>query len=176
MAVMQKIRDILRPEVIEIRGAVAIAPQSTYEIFPLTLEHLNDVLRLNLRCFVGGENYTRQTFKHLLTEPNVLSYRIVTSEKHLAGFVFVFANKKNVAHITTIGIAPEHRKRGLAKKLLKHVEAALLRRNFDSIVLEVRVNNYKAQNLYHKLDYSIIQKIEGYYSNGEAAFLMAKNL
>ena len=81
-----------------------------------------------------------------------------------------------MAHITTIGIAPEHRKRGLAKKLLKHVEAALLRRNFDSIVLEVRVSNYKAQNLYHQLDYSIIQKVEGYYSDGEAAFLMAKNL
>ncbi len=176
MAVIEKIRDIFLPDDLGDPETVASAEPTSYKILPLTEKNLHEVLNLNLRCFRHGENYTTQTFQHLLTAPNILGYRISTAEDKMAGFIFVVANSESVAHITTVGVAPEHRKRGLAKLLLKHAEKALRARNYDSAVLEVRVSNYIAQNLYHRLGYSIIQKINGYYENSEDAYLMAKSL
>ena len=176
MAVMQRIKDMFLPEDIGQPERIIPASQTTYRIYPLTEKHLNEVLQLNLRCFNRGENYTKPIFRHLLTEPGTLSYQITTFENRMAGFIFIVVKNDKIGHITTIGIAPEYRKRGLAKKLLLHVEESLRKRNVESILLEVRVDNYMAQNLYHRLDYSILQKLDNYYSDGEAAYLMAKSL
>jgi ribosomal-protein-alanine N-acetyltransferase len=142
----------------------------------MTEGNLKEVLLLNLRCFKRGEDYTTHTFQYLLTAPNILGYRIVTPSDKMIGFIFISANNGSVGHITTIGIAPEHRKRGLARELLNHIENALRKREFEAVVLEVRVSNFAAQNLYSKYGYVIIQKIIGYYSNNEDAYLMSKTL
>ncbi|MCB1022813.1 MAG: ribosomal protein S18-alanine N-acetyltransferase [Acidobacteria bacterium] len=176
MAVMQKIREILSPEEFDSPKLEPPVGKTKYRIIPLDQKNLEEVIKLNLRCFSNGENYTEATFKHLLTAPNILGYRIITTEEQMVGFIFVGVSNETIGHITTIGIAPEHRKRGLAKKLLEHAEKALRRRNYDSAVLEVRVGNYIAQNLYHRLGYTIIQKINRYYTDGEDAYLMAKAL
>ncbi|MEZ5345670.1 MAG: ribosomal protein S18-alanine N-acetyltransferase [Pyrinomonadaceae bacterium] len=173
---MQKIREILLPEELKEPGSNPPAPPTKYRIITLDRKNLEEVIKLNLRCFSNGENYTEATFKHLLAAPNILGYRIITAEKQMVGFVFIAVNNETVGHITTIGVAPEHRKRGLAKKLLEHAEKALIRRNYESAVLEVRTSNYIAQNLYHRLGYTIIQKINRYYADGEDAYLMAKAL
>ncbi|NNE98172.1 MAG: ribosomal protein S18-alanine N-acetyltransferase [Pyrinomonadaceae bacterium] len=173
---MQKIRNIfLDAEFAEVEIPAPAAPTS-YSLSTLTEKNLREVLSLNLRCFYQGENYTKLTFKHLLTEPNILSYQIITAERQMVGFIFIAVHNDKIGHITTIGVAPEHRNRGLAKLLLQHAEKALKTRGFDSVVLEVRVSNYIAQNLYHQLDYNIIQKLENYYTNKEDAYLMSKSL
>ena len=136
-----------------------------------------EVLKLNLRCFKAGENYTKHTFAYLLDEPNSLSYRAVTPNGQMAAFVFVMTNREDgTGHITTIGVAPEHRRRGLANKLLRHAEDALRRREIGVIMLEVRASNRAAQNLYRELDYAVVQRLPKYYNNGEDGFLMVKSL
>jgi len=175
MAVMQKIRNIFLDAEFADAEIAAQAPPTTYKVSTLTEKHLREVLSLNLRCFYQGENYTKETFKHLLTEPDILSYQIRTAENQMVGFVFIAVHNEKIGHITTIGVAPEHRKRGLAKLLLQQAEKALKVRDFDSVVLEVRVSNYIAQNLYHRLDYNIIQKLENYYTNSEDAYMMSKS-
>ncbi|MET0751782.1 MAG: GNAT family N-acetyltransferase, partial [Pyrinomonadaceae bacterium] len=77
---------------------------------------------------------------------------------------------------TTVGIAPEHRRRGLALMLLQYAEEALQKRRVSIIMLEVRVSNVAAQNLYRGLNYSIVQLLAKYYNNGEDGFLMVKSL
>lgn len=150
------------------------APPTEYEIRPLTIDQLSEVLRLNIRCFRNGDNYTKHTFEYLLNEPRTLSYRVVTPSDDLVGFAFVMVNENNAAHLTTIGVAPEHRGRGLAKRLLAHIEDALRTREIGTIMLEVRVANSLAQNLYRKLGYATVQRIERYYNNGEDCYLMMK--
>jgi ribosomal protein S18 acetylase RimI-like enzyme len=111
MAVLQKIREFfVGQEEIEPETIVP-APPTTYEIRPLTDKYIKDVLRLNLRCFKEGENYTKHTFAYLLNEPNCLSYRLITPDENLVGFVFIMTGEDGTGHITTIGIAPEHRRR-----------------------------------------------------------------
>jgi ribosomal protein S18 acetylase RimI-like enzyme len=44
------------------------------------------------------------------------------------------------------------------------------------VMLEVRVSNLAAQQLYRSCGYSITQRMNGYYQNGEDAYLMLKSL
>jgi len=173
---MQKLRELLEPRDDQSLTDVVPALPTTYQVKPLTSSHLHELMRLSVRCFRGSETYNRETFEYLLREPKVLAYQVVTADSDIVGFVFVLVNKGQIAHITTIAVAPEHRKRGLARKLLVYAEEALAAKNFESIVLEVRVSNYPAQNLYSDRDFVIIQKLSSYYNDGEDAFLMSKSL
>jgi ribosomal-protein-alanine N-acetyltransferase len=176
MAVLETIRSLFVP-VFEAEDEIIVpAPPSEYAIKPLTMKHLPDVLRLNIRCFRNGDNYTKHTFNYLLTESRTLSYRMVSDEGDMAAFAFVMLNDRNSAHLTTIGVAPEHRRRGLATKLLDHIETTLKAKEVGTIMLEVRVGNTEAQQLYRRLGYFVVQRISRYYNNGEDCFLMMKAL
>ncbi|MDQ3710716.1 MAG: ribosomal protein S18-alanine N-acetyltransferase [Acidobacteriota bacterium] len=176
MAVFQSIRNFFVPTTIFEPEIIVSAPPTSYEIRSLTDKHLKEVLKLNLRCFKAGENYTKYTFSYLLNEPKTLSYRIVTPSEQIVAFVFVMTNMNGTGHVTTIGVAPEHRRRGLANKLLLYTEEALRKRNINTVMLEVRVSNLPAQNLYREFGYATVQRLPGYYNNGEDGFLMVKSL
>lgn len=177
MAVLDRLFNFFAPVQSEEETETVIpAPETAYEIRPLTDKHLKEVLQLNIRCFKSGENYTKYTFNYLLNEPNCLSYRAVTPSGQMVGFVFVMAEKDGTGHITTIGIAPEHRRRGLAMTLLQYAEESLQKRRINIVMLEVRVSNLAAQNLYRSLDYAIVQRLGKYYNNGEDGFLMVKSI
>lgn len=152
------------------------APETEYEITLLTDRHKDEVLSLNGRCFSEGESYTRHTFDFLLSDPNTISYQVITSGGQMVAFVFLMMARDGSAHITTIGVAPEHRRRGLAGRLLQHSERALRMRGISTLVLEVRVSNINAQHLYRKYGYTVTQRLESYYNNGEDGFMMMKSL
>jgi ribosomal-protein-alanine acetyltransferase len=174
MAVLESLKNLFVPSIYLEPEVVVPAPVCEYDIKPLTRDQLPEVLRLNIRCFRNGDNYTKHTFDYLLNQPRTLSYRSVTDRGEMAGFVFVMVNENNAAHLTTIGVAPEHRRRGIAQKLLAHVDDALAERGVSTVVLEVRVGNLSAQKLYQEAGYTIVQRINRYYNNGEDCFLMMK--
>lgn len=174
MAVLQKLRSIWRGD--EEPKIIVPAPQTTYEVVPLTVKHLDEVCRLNRRCFPLGDSYTKNTFTFLLTEPNGLAYCAMTAEGTMAGFLVTMLNLDGAGHITTLGTAPEHRRRGLAQMMLARAEAELTKRNVHMIRLEVRVSNTPAQKLYKDLGYAAVQRLSQYYVNGDDGFLMVKSL
>ncbi len=174
MAVLQTIRNFFIPGSFAEPEEIAPAPLTTYAIRPLTLDNLTEVLRLNIRCFRNGDNYTKHTFEYLLNEPKTISYRMVAENGVIVAFAFVMINENGAAHLTTIGVAPEHRRRGLAAILLEHVERAVKNREIGTLLLEVRVGNTDAQNLYRRAGFNVVQRINKYYNNGEDCFLMMK--
>ncbi len=177
MAVFQSIRDFFVPPTVFESEIILPAEPTAYEIYPLTDKQLQEVLKLNLRCFKAGENYTKYTFSYLLNEPQSLSYRVVAPNGQMVAFIFLMVSKEDgTGHITTIGVAPEHRQRGLANKLLAHAEEALQKRGVSVVMLEVRVSNRAAQNLYKRFGYATVQRLNHYYNNGEDGFLMVKSL
>jgi ribosomal-protein-alanine N-acetyltransferase len=101
---------------------------------------------------------------------------MTTTEGELVSFAFIMINQNGAAHLTTIGVAPEHRRRGIAVRMLEHLERALLAKGIGTIMLEVRVSNHGAQKLYLRSGYSVVQRIASYYSNGEDGYLMMKSL
>ncbi len=176
MAVLESIRNFFIPMSWAEDEVITPAPPTAYKIVPLTIDHLSDVLRLNIRCFRNGDNYTKYTFEYLLSEAHTLSYRVVTPAGENVGFAFVMVKENNAAHLTTIGVAPEHRRRRIAGSLLAHIEKALEARDVSTIMLEVRVSNTAAHDLYRRWGYSVVQRIGKYYNNGEDCFLMMKSL
>lgn len=176
MAVLQTIRSLFVPVSPAAPETVIPAAPTEYQVHPLTTDQVKELVRLNVRCFTNGDSYTKHTFTYLLGEPNTISYRMVTAEGEIAGFVFVMVNQNGAAHLTTIGVAPEHRRRGVAWRLLDHVESALRKREVGTLMLEVRVGNTAAQDLYRRAGYRVAQRINRYYTNGEDCFLMIKSL
>jgi ribosomal-protein-alanine N-acetyltransferase len=59
---------------------------------------------------------------------------------------------------------------------LGRVEEALREREVATVMLEVRVSNTDAQNLYRRAGFMVVQRIGKYYNNGEDCFLMIKGL
>jgi [ribosomal protein S18]-alanine N-acetyltransferase len=147
-----------------------------YDLRPLTVAQMDECWQLDQRCFVDGEAYSRDTFEYLLTAPESVSYRIVTQNSSMAGFVIGLLEPDHTGHITTIGIAPEHRRRRLASCLLERVESSFRRRDARIVRLEVRATNIPAQKLYQSLGYTVTQRLPKYYSNGGDGFLMVKPL
>jgi ribosomal protein S18 acetylase RimI-like enzyme len=149
---------------------------STYDVRPLTISQLDECWRLDQRCFVDGEAYSRETFEYLLTAPESVSYRAVTSGGVMVGFVIGLVEPDHTGHVTTVGVAPEHRRRQLAKRLMLQVEEGFRRRNVRLVRLEVRSLNTAAQKVYENLGYTVTQRLPKYYSNGGDGLLMLKSL
>jgi len=147
-----------------------------YDIRPLTISQLDEVWRLDQRCFIDGEAYSRETFDYLLTAPEAVSYRSVTSGGVMVGFVIGLVEPDHTGHVTTVGVAPEHRRRDIAKRMMQQVEQGFAKRDVRLVRLEVRVLNVAAQKLYEGLGYSITQRLPKYYSNGGDGLLMLKSL
>lgn len=149
---------------------------SYFDVRPLTVAHLDECWRLDQRCFVDGEAYSRDTFEYLLTAPESVSYRAVTPEGAMVGFVVGLVEPDRTGHITTVGVAPEYRRRRIAHKLMDKTEEAFRRRGVQTLRLEVRSTNPGAQALYIKLGFTVTQRLQRYYSNGGDGLLMLKAL
>src|ERR1700682_788514 len=147
-----------------------------YDIRPLSISQLDECWRLDQRCFVDGEAYSRDTFEHLLAAPEAVAYRIVTTNGSMVGFVIGLIEPDHTGHITTVGVAPDHRRRQLAKRLMSKVEDGFRKRDVRIVRLEVRSLNTSAQRLYLSLGYTVTQRLPKYYSNGGDGLLMVKSL
>ena len=157
-------------------SSVASVAGLRYDVRPLTVAQLDEVWRLDQRCFVDGEAYSRETFEYLLTSADSVSYRAVTPEGSMVGFIVGLVEPEQTGHITTLGVAPEHRRRRIAEQMLIKVEESFRRRHVRTIRLEVRSVNTGAQDLYRKLGYSVTQRLPRYYSNGGDGLMMVKSL
>lgn len=176
MAVLETIKSLFVPAVSKEQEAVVPAPPTKYAIKPLCSGNLKEVLRLNLRCFTAGDSYNRHTLTYLLNEPRTLSFKTVAADGEMVAFAFVMVNPNGAGHLTTIGVAPEHRRRGVAENLLRHIEKRLRSKEINTIMLEVRTGNYGAQQLYRQAGFHVVQRIAAYYTNGEDCYLMMKSL
>ncbi len=150
--------------------------QIRYDVRPMTVSHLDECWRLDQRCFVDGEAYSRDTFEYLLTASESVSYRAVTQGGVMVGFIVGLIEPDHTGHVTTLGVAPEHRRRRIAERMMLKVEEGFRRRDVRMIRLEVRSINTGAQALYRNLGYIVTQRLPRYYSNGGDGLLMVKSL
>lgn len=143
---------------------------------PITMAELDEVWRLDLRCFIDGEAYERETFRFLLSSPNTIARQIRSAGGEMVAFVVAVIEMDGVGHITAIGVAPEHRRRGLARLLLRDIERSFRARAISTMRLEVRVENDAAIDLYEQLGFAVVQRMPAYYSNGSDGYMMVKAL
>ncbi len=77
------------------------------------------------------------------------------------------------SHISTIAVHPDYRGQGLGELLLAGMLGRGIALKASYSVLEVRVSNENAINLYRKYEYEVVGRRKKYYrDNNEDAFLM----
>ena len=77
------------------------------------------------------------------------------------------------AHVTTIGVDPDHQGHGLGEFLFVTLIDEAIQRGATWVTLEVRVTNDIAQSLYRKYGFTVQGRRPRYYSdNNEDAYIM----
>ena len=77
------------------------------------------------------------------------------------------------AHVTTFGVHPEWRRRGVGRRLLLSLLELALEIGAARMTLEVRVSNLAAQSLYAGFGFAAAGERRGYYTDdGEDALVM----
>ncbi|MFO7797211.1 MAG: GNAT family N-acetyltransferase [Promethearchaeati archaeon] len=138
---------------------------------------MKDLRKLvNLEKKVFKENaFSKQLMKKLI-QSNFIFYKIETEGffKKLIGFVVIVKDRKDRANLINLLINPKHQGKGYGSFLLgKALELIKSKsNNFIQIILNVSIHNLTAISLYKKFKFRIVKKIENYYRNQEAAYLM----
>jgi len=84
---------------------------------------------------------------------------------------------RTLGHVVSVAVREKFRRRGIATNLMLASMDAMKRvYGVEEVYLEVRVSNEPAINLYRKLGFEIVKKIENYYLDGEDAYVMAREL
>ena len=91
------------------------------------------------------------------------------------GFVII-RRAADEAEILTLGVIPEMRRHGLARKLLERATAELVAAGTKRLFLEVDVANGAAQTLYRSLGAEIVGQRDGYYETGADAAILCLTL
>jgi ribosomal-protein-alanine N-acetyltransferase len=108
-----------------------------------------------------------------LSLPNVLRLKAV-DEGRMVGFLAADLRPgQDLAWIATVGVLPEHRRRGVATGLLQACEGRL---HLSRVRLNVRVSNKGALELYHELGYTEVGVWPRYYQDGEDALVLEKEI
>jgi ribosomal-protein-alanine N-acetyltransferase len=89
----------------------------------------------------------------------------------IQGFVGMRVEGKR-GHISTLGLHPDWRGRGLGELLLLHALEQVVDMQGTWVTLEVRASNEIAQRLYFKYGFVVATTLRGYYRDGEDALLL----
>lgn len=79
-------------------------------------------------------------------------------------------------HLLNLAAHPEHRRRGVGRRLMDHLVAVARDRGCRYITLEVRRGNHAAQALYGGHGFEAVGMRARYYSDGEDAIVMTLTL
>ena len=93
----------------------------------------------------------------------------------IAGFA-IMRYGEDVAHLNLLAVDPAHRRRGIARALVRWLEETALTAGTFIIGLELRAGNEAARALYHTLGYHELGQIPGYYQGVESAIRMMRDV
>jgi ribosomal-protein-alanine N-acetyltransferase len=80
------------------------------------------------------------------------------------------------AHLNLLAVAPAHRRRGIARRLMTWLEGTAINAGTFTIGLELRSGNAAARALYAALGYRELGSVPGYYQGVESAIRMERDL
>ena len=93
----------------------------------------------------------------------------------IAGFA-IMRYGEDVAHLNLLAVDPAHRRRGIARALVRWLEETALTAGTFIIGLELRAGNEPARALYRALGYRELGQIPGYYQGVESAIRMVRDV
>jgi ribosomal-protein-alanine N-acetyltransferase len=157
--------------------------QQPFKLRKFIPDDLQSVMQINRVCL--PENYTDfffmdlhqrfpETFIAAEENEEMVGYIMCRIEVGLSNFGFGGLIKKG--HVVSIAVMPKHRRKGVAQALINRALEGMQYYKAKQCFLEVRVTNDAGVSLYKKLGFEVTRTINGYYSDGEDAYVMTKRL
>jgi [ribosomal protein S18]-alanine N-acetyltransferase len=136
------------------------------------IEQVHEIERLSF-----SSPWPAYAFEQELTGNRLARYIVARAadphEERVVGFAGVWL-MIDEAHITTFGVHPDWRRRGVGRRLLLRLAELALQLGAARLTLEVRVGNEAAQSLYRSFGFEIAGRRPHYYTDdGEDAFIMS---
>ena len=141
------------------------------EILEMTAAHTGQIAELEKVCF--NDPWSESSIASELG--NRLSLWLVAVDgDRVVGYV----GSQSVLGETdmmNIAVAPDYRRQGIAEKLVTELISGLRQKGNHSLMLEVRVSNTSARQLYDKLGFEQVGLRKNYYRNPkEDAMILRK--
>lgn len=135
-----------------------------------------DYLQLNdleKACFVPEDRWPFWDTLGVLTMPGMVRLKAVFGDR-MVGFVGGERNHvRRHGWVTTLGVLPDFRRRGIARGLLSACEVEL---SMPVVRLCVRESNKAAIRLYESAGYFLVGHWKRYYARGETALVFEKRV
>ena len=128
---------------------------------PMTPEDVEAVACLEQTCF--SESWSEHLLRSGL-ECSLDTYLVYGTESRILGYC-VFRCLGNEGELQRIGVKPEFRGRGIARKLMEAMFTLARMKGVQIMSLEVRESNEKARNLYESCGFKQEAVRRGYYHN-----------
>lgn len=148
---------------------------------PLGPAALDEAAALHAGCFPAPweQRWDRHAFADLLAMPG--TFGLIARDRRGTALGLVLARvAADEAEILTVGVAPGHRRGGLATALLEAAAAAVRGRGARRLYLEVAEDNPPARALYLARGFRQVGRRGGYYPRGPrppaAALVMERRL
>jgi len=126
---------------------------------------------LEKACFDSGDIWPFWDLIGILTLPGMVHLKAV-QDGRMVGFIGGEREPgRKRGWVTTLGILPAYRRRGIAMVLLAECEDAL---GMPVIRLSVRASNHAAIGLYESAGYLLVDRWKKYYTGGEDALVFEK--
>jgi tRNA threonylcarbamoyl adenosine modification protein YeaZ/ribosomal-protein-alanine acetyltransferase len=148
----------------------AVSPGDAIRLRDFLEADVPQVVLIESRVFPDA--WPEGAFRSELRMPWVWA-RVAERDGRLAGYIVAMFGE-GAGHVGNIAVAPESRRRGVARALLDELIAHARAIGIDRIGLEVRVSNFEAQALYRSLGFRLAGLRHRYYRDtGEDALIMA---
>lgn len=137
----------------------------------LTTDHAKQLVEFNEKYFLDGWTESMIISAFCTQRFFVIGCFI---RQELVGYISYTIGDS--ADIESVVVKPTERKKGIAFSLIENAEKHIKELGISKILLEVRESNLPAISLYQKREFSVISKRNKYYSDGENALVMVKEL
>lgn len=125
-----------------------------------------DVLLPYEDVMFGTEAWSRSSYLDELADTELRHYLVAVDS---AGTVLGSAGLMTIAEtaqILTVGVLPHARRRGIGRVLVDALLAEAVRRGAEEVLLEVRIDNVAARELYEAMGFTVLGLRRGYYDHG----------
>jgi len=143
----------------------------------VTPQDLNKIYQLEKEVF-GQDAFSRSLIQKLMRRSDIfIKFEKKWIKKSLIGFAIAVKDRLDRVNIINFLINPKFQRKGYGKAMMEKIISSVKNmEDIKQIVLNVKVNNKAAIQLYEKFHFKIVKIIEDYYKSGDSGFLMVLDL
>lgn len=135
-------------------------------------EDFNDIIEIERQVFSEHDPYIYMELYESVPD----GFFVAIMDGEIVGYVVGFISIPIKGRIFTLCVKEGCRGMGIGTKLVEKICETLRKKGSNEATLEVRISNISAQHFYFKRGFMPTWVERGYYSDGEDALVMRKEL